>query len=86
MSGPSTPTAQSSSTASRSLPGALPGIESVLRPIEAFAFWTAIVMPFIYLPLLLTGVETPSEAIAFGVLVAAHVVALVVGRRYTPDR
>ncbi|WP_054519804.1 hypothetical protein [Halanaeroarchaeum sulfurireducens] len=86
MSRPSTSAASSPSRLSSSLPGTLSAYETVLRPIEAVAFWMAVIMPFVYVPLLVTGVETSSEQIAVAALVAVHVVALVVGRRYQADR
>lgn len=69
-----------------SVSGALSEYEPVVRPIEAVAFWAAVAMPFVYLPLLITGIETTSEAIALLALIALHVAALVVGRRYRPER
>ena len=86
MSRPTTSTPSSPSQLAGSLSGTLPAYETVLRPIEVVAFWTAVIMPFVYLPLLLTGVETSSEGIAVAALVAVHVVTLVVGRRYRAEQ
>ena len=69
-----------------SVSGALSEYEPVVRPIEAVAFWAAVAMPFVYLPLLIAGIETTSEGIALVVLISLHAAALVVGRRYSPDR
>lgn len=55
---------------------------SLVRSIEAAAFWTAITLPFLYLPLLLTGLSTGDRMVAFLGLVSLNVVALVVGHRY----
>ncbi|UWG48587.1 putative membrane protein [Halanaeroarchaeum sp. HSR-CO] len=86
MSRPSTPTALNADQLASTLSGALSGYETILRPIEAIAFWAAVVMPFVYLPLLLTGLETSSEQVAVVALVAVHVLSLVVGKRYSPQR
>jgi len=43
------------------------------------AFWTAVVLPFTYLPLLLAGIESSSMFVAFLSLVALNLLALVVG-------
>lgn len=45
------------------------------------AFWTAIALPFLYVPLLVGGLGT-GEAIAFGGLLLLHVVALRLGHDY----
>lgn len=58
------------------------GFGTLLRPIEAAGFWAAIGLPFLYLPLVLTGVETPAEQLAAALLIAVHMVALFVGRRH----
>lgn len=86
MSRPSTPSALNADQLATTLSRALSGYEDLLRPIEAVAFWAAVAMPFVYLPLLFTGVETSAEQIAVVALVAVHVVALVVGKRYSPKQ
>lgn len=58
---------------------------TALPPVRAAAFWSAVALPFIYVPLLLVGIETQTEAAAFLLLVVAHVVALVIGRSYAPE-
>jgi hypothetical protein len=50
-----------------------------LRPLHRLAFWAAVVLPFLYLPLLATGLETETQTVAFVVLLACNVVVLVVG-------
>lgn len=86
MSLPSTPSALNADRLASSLAGILSGYEALFRPIEAAGFWAAVAMPFVYIPLLLAGVDNGSEQIALAALVALHVVALVVGKRYTPKR
>lgn len=56
-----------------------------VRPLlQATAFWSAIAMPFLYVPLLLGGL-TGSEAPAFVGLVAANGLALVLGHGHRAD-
>jgi len=59
--------------------------ESIERPVGALAvplrfvaFWTAVALPFLYLPLLAGGL-TGSEPTAFVALLLANAVALVLG-------
>lgn len=56
--------------------------ETVRDGIEAAFFWGAIVLPFLHVPLLLTGLSSTAELISFGVLVALNAVAIVVGHSY----
>jgi hypothetical protein len=51
----------------------------LLWPVHRLAFWAAIVLPFLHLPLLVTGLETQTQTFAFVVLLACNAVALVVG-------
>ncbi|WP_458187543.1 hypothetical protein [Haladaptatus sp. NG-WS-4] len=55
---------------------------SLSTPIRFVGFWTAVALPFLYLPLLATGLETTGQRQTFVFLFALNVVALVVGRRY----
>lgn len=86
MSRPSTPSATESNEVASHVSGALSEYDALVRPIEAIGFWAAVAMPFVYLPLLITGIDTTSEGIALIALIALHVLALIVGRRYRPDR
>ena len=86
MPSPSTPPALIVSRIASSVSGAVSDYEPVFRPIEAIAFWAAVAMPFVYLPLLITGIDTTSEGIALVALIALHALALIVGRRYRADR
>ncbi len=56
----------------------------VVEPIRALAFWTAIALPFLYLPLLWYGLESTGELIVFFGLVALNLLALLVGHGYDP--
>jgi hypothetical protein len=53
--------------------------------ITSVAFWTAIVLPFLHLPLLATGLESTSVLVAFAALLALNVVAVVLGQPYGRD-
>lgn len=85
MSNPSTPPALLVSRIASSVSGAFSDSEPVFRPLEAIAFWAAVAMPFVYLPFLITGIETTSERTALVALIALHALALIVGRRYRAD-
>ncbi|MFD1585425.1 hypothetical protein ACFR9U_00400 [Halorientalis brevis] len=47
--------------------------------VTSVAFWSAIILPFLHLPLLATGLESTSVTIAFTALVALNVLTAVVG-------
>ncbi|RXK51592.1 hypothetical protein [Halorientalis pallida] len=50
--------------------------------VTGLAFWSAIVLPFLYLPLLAYGLRSSSIVGAFVGLLALNVVAAVIGHRY----
>ncbi|WP_299268971.1 hypothetical protein [Halorientalis sp.] len=50
--------------------------------VTGLAFWSAIVLPFLYLPLLAYGLRSRSMAGAFVGLLVLNVVAAVIGHRY----
>lgn len=54
----------------------------VARPVKVLAFWTAIVLPFLHLSLLATGLESQSMTLAFIGLVTLNVGALWLGHPY----
>ncbi|MFC7079545.1 hypothetical protein [Halorussus caseinilyticus] len=64
------------------------GVESALKtltaPFQFAGFWSAVALPLFYLPMFADGF-TADERSAFAVLVAAHVLALVVGHGYRRD-
>lgn len=69
----------------RSLRKALGGgsiTERVVRPVKRLAFWTAVVLPFLQLPLLATGLDSRPLTLAFVALVALNVSALLIGHPY----
>lgn len=50
--------------------------------IEAAFFWAAIVLPFLHVPILLAGPDTPTEAVTFLALLCLNAVAIVIGHAY----
>lgn len=55
---------------------------SLPAPIKAGAFWSAVLLPFCSLALLIGGLGTPLEYVAFVALVVANVLALIAGHGY----
>jgi len=53
-------------------------VESLVR---AAGFWTAVALPFVMLVVLATG-DAQRHPLAFSTLLAANMVALVLGRNY----
>lgn len=53
--------------------------ENVLSPVRIVAFWVAVTLPFLYLPLLVTGLNDTATTTAFLALLAVNAVALLVG-------
>lgn len=53
----------------------------LVRSMEAVAFWLAVALPFLYLPLLANG-TSGQEAVVFVGLLVVNVVALVAGHGY----
>ncbi|PSP76299.1 hypothetical protein BRC86_01450 [Halobacteriales archaeon QS_3_64_16] len=52
------------------------------RGLRAACFWTAIVLPFLYVPLLVAGIETRSEGVVLLALLALNAVSLLAGHSY----
>lgn len=52
------------------------------RPVKQLSFWAAIVLPFMHLSLLATGLNSRSMTAAFVGLVALNVCTLWVGHPY----
>jgi hypothetical protein len=77
------PFTRSSLSVGRVLPSLDGGLRSVVvRPVTAVSFWLAIVLPFLHLPLLATGLGSADAATAFGALVGLNVLALLAGHPY----
>ncbi|WP_250137825.1 hypothetical protein [Halorientalis salina] len=62
------------------------GLVARLRSaVTAAAFWLAIPLPFLYVPVLFSGLDGRSEYLLFGALLLAHVTALSLGHPYGTD-
>lgn len=59
-----------------------PVTATVPEAVRGGAFWAAVLLPFCVLALLVLGIETTAEYTLFAALVAANVVALVLGHGY----
>lgn len=57
----------------------------VLDPLQQVSFWCAIALPFLYAPLLATGIESTAELWALLGLVLVNVLAAAVGHGYSPE-
>lgn len=57
----------------------------LVRAFEQAAFWTAVALPFLYVPLLVGGVSTSSEFVALVALLGLHFVTLYLGQDYEPN-
>jgi Flp pilus assembly protein TadB len=55
---------------------------SIRSSLQLFGFWAAIALPFLYVPLAVTGLNDGATILAFLTLLALNVVALFVGREY----
>lgn len=58
---------------------------TVARTFERAAFWTAVALPFLYVPLLFGGITTSSEFVALVVLFGVNFVSLYLGHDYEPN-
>lgn len=57
-------------------------VGNLSEPLTAVAFWAAIVLPIMYIPLLAAGLETAGELLIFLALFALHLASLFGGRSY----
>ncbi|SFR55775.1 hypothetical protein [Halogeometricum limi] len=58
------------------------GLKLVAYPIQFVAFWLAVALPFLYLPLLYGGLSG-GQATVFGSLLALNAAALIVGHGHS---
>lgn len=66
-----------------SLPATVRGVVARLaRACRAAGFWTAVGLPFVYLPMLAGGLDSTSSFLAFLCLLLLNVAALFAGRGY----
>ena len=54
------------------------------RPIQAVAFWLAVVLPFVHLSLLATGLTSRTATLVFVGLLVLNVIAVFAGHSYDP--
>ena len=59
-----------------------PVVAALGAPLSAVAFWCAVGLPVLYVPLLVTGLDAPRDLALFLGLLGLHLVALVAGRSY----
>lgn len=71
-----------STTVTDVLPRDASSVTALLKPLEALGFWAAVALPFLYVPLLVTGLESTSTQLAALLLIGLHMGALVVGHRH----
>lgn len=53
--------------------------------VTATGFWLGALLPVLYVPVILTGLDSRGSVSVFLVLFALHVVALVVGHEHRRD-
>lgn len=61
------------------------GSGRLLSLLRAVAFWSAVVLPFLHLPLLLSGLDTRADLLALATLFGLNLVALAIGRSHRPE-
>lgn len=54
-------------------------VRSIEGPVRFLAFWTAIALPFVHVPLLVRGLGDPAVTAVFLGLLAVNLLALYVG-------
>lgn len=59
-------------------------LDTLLKPVRATGFYAALALPLVYVPLLVSGLESVSQVTTFAVLFALHVLALAVGHGHHP--
>lgn len=64
------------------LPG---GLAAALRPARRVAFWAAVAIPFLLVAMLIRGLGTSADTLAFVSLLAVELLALVVGHPHRRD-
>ncbi len=57
---------------------------SLVPGFERAAFWTAVALPFLYVPLLVGGISTSGERVALVVLLGLNFLALYAGHDHDP--
>lgn len=52
--------------------------------VRAATFWAAVVLPFLYLPLLAAGLRTRADLVVFLALLGCNLLAIHLGRGHRP--
>lgn len=60
------------------------GAAMVGSHLRTAAFWSAVSLPFLHIPLLLSGLDTMAQTSAFLVLLVLNAAMLVLGHGYEP--
>jgi hypothetical protein len=60
-----------------------PAVRKLGLGVRGVAFWVAVLLPMVYLPLLFVAPSTVADLWIFGALVALDAAALVVGHGYS---
>ena len=63
-----------------------PVVGDLSQPLSALAFWSAIALPLLYVPLLAAGLDSSGDLLLFLGLFALHLAALFGGRTYASPR
>lgn len=58
------------------------GLRFARNWLRVLGFWAAVSLPFLHVPLLLGGLDSTAELLAFGVLLGSNLVAFLVGHQY----
>lgn len=79
----STPSQNDLASALQDLPlRGFPSRKRLSATFRRMAFWAAVALPFLHVPLLATGLDSPSVTLAFVGLLALNLLALLVGHRH----
>jgi hypothetical protein len=61
------------------------GLSMMGRPLRTVGFWAAVSLPFLHVPLLLTGLDSTADTLAFAGLFALNLLALLLGHGHDPS-
>ena len=59
-------------------------VKTLTKPFQFAGFWSAVVLPFVYAPILVGGIAG-GQRLTFVGLLALHAVALIAGHGYRND-
>jgi hypothetical protein len=58
---------------------------TLTTPLEVVGFWSAIALPFLYVPLLFNGISSQGELLTFVGLLALNLAALLAGHSHKQE-